>query len=105
MVMDKIRAKLTPAKGEMPALVGRNDPCHCGSGKKYKKCHLSQDEEAERKLLAKAAIPPTPVMEGKKDDKPVAKKPQSAGNPGPNPKTGRGFVHSFFSRKSGGGGA
>ena len=19
--------------------VGRNDPCHCGSGKKYKKCH------------------------------------------------------------------
>ena len=18
---------------------GRNDPCHCGSGKKYKKCH------------------------------------------------------------------
>ncbi|MDO8621841.1 MAG: SEC-C metal-binding domain-containing protein, partial [bacterium] len=21
--------------------VGRNDPCHCGSGKKYKKCHGS----------------------------------------------------------------
>jgi uncharacterized protein YecA (UPF0149 family) len=21
------------------AKVGRNDPCHCGSGKKYKKCH------------------------------------------------------------------
>jgi uncharacterized protein YecA (UPF0149 family) len=20
--------------------VGRNDPCHCGSGKKYKKCCL-----------------------------------------------------------------
>ena len=19
--------------------VGRNDPCHCGSGKKFKKCH------------------------------------------------------------------
>jgi preprotein translocase subunit SecA len=19
--------------------LGRNDPCHCGSGKKYKKCH------------------------------------------------------------------
>ncbi|MCA9561086.1 MAG: SEC-C domain-containing protein, partial [Myxococcales bacterium] len=19
--------------------IGRNDPCHCGSGKKYKKCH------------------------------------------------------------------
>jgi hypothetical protein len=22
---------------------GRNDPCWCGSGKKYKKCHLDQD--------------------------------------------------------------
>lgn len=26
--------------------VGRNDPCHCGSGKKYKKCCLSKDEAA-----------------------------------------------------------
>jgi len=25
---------------------GRNDPCSCGSGKKYKKCHLRQDESA-----------------------------------------------------------
>ena len=24
---------------------GRNDPCHCGSGKKYKKCCLCKDEE------------------------------------------------------------
>ena len=23
---------------------GRNDPCYCGSGKKYKKCHLPADE-------------------------------------------------------------
>jgi hypothetical protein len=23
--------------------IGRNDPCWCGSGKKYKKCHLGQD--------------------------------------------------------------
>jgi hypothetical protein len=27
---------------------GRNDPCWCGSGKKYKKCHLQQDEESAR---------------------------------------------------------
>ncbi len=26
--------------------VGRNDPCWCGSGKKYKKCHLQMDERA-----------------------------------------------------------
>jgi SEC-C motif-containing protein len=24
-----------------PELVGRNEPCPCGSGKKYKKCHLA----------------------------------------------------------------
>ena len=27
---------------------GRNDPCHCGSGKKYKKCHAAKDEAEER---------------------------------------------------------
>lgn len=26
-----------------PALTGRNDPCPCGSGKKYKKCHVGKD--------------------------------------------------------------
>ncbi len=25
--------------------IGRNDPCWCGSGKKYKKCHLIEDEK------------------------------------------------------------
>ncbi|MEA1927223.1 MAG: methionyl aminopeptidase [Candidatus Auribacterota bacterium] len=25
-------------------MIGRNDPCWCGSGKKYKKCHLSIDQ-------------------------------------------------------------
>ncbi|TLY24768.1 MAG: preprotein translocase subunit SecA, partial [Nitrospirae bacterium] len=42
-------ARITLSRGEEPALprtvhrqqekVGRNDPCPCGSGKKYKKCH------------------------------------------------------------------
>ena len=35
--------------------LGRNDPCHCGSGKKYKQCCLSKDEAAERSARAKAA--------------------------------------------------
>ncbi len=30
---------------------GRNDPCHCGSGKKYKKCHLIEDEARESDTL------------------------------------------------------
>lgn len=25
--------------------LGRNDPCHCGSGRKYKDCHLRIEEE------------------------------------------------------------
>jgi hypothetical protein len=27
---------------------GRNEPCWCGSGKKYKRCHLDSDQAAER---------------------------------------------------------
>jgi hypothetical protein len=34
---------------------GRNDPCYCGSGKKYKHCHLAQDEAAAAAERAKAA--------------------------------------------------
>ena len=36
--------------------IGRNDPCHCGSGKKYKKCHLEKDESDDRKQREKAAL-------------------------------------------------
>jgi len=32
------RGTVKPFKRDMPK-VGRNDPCPCGSGKKYKKCH------------------------------------------------------------------
>jgi uncharacterized protein YecA (UPF0149 family) len=32
----------TPLRNTGPA-VGRNEPCWCGSGKKYKKCHLGKD--------------------------------------------------------------
>ncbi len=34
--------------------IGRNDPCPCGSGKKYKKCCMDKDIEAERQARAKA---------------------------------------------------
>ncbi|MCA9578650.1 MAG: SEC-C domain-containing protein [Myxococcales bacterium] len=33
-------------KREGPKL-GRNDPCHCGSGKKYKSCHYQEDRALE----------------------------------------------------------
>ncbi len=35
--------------------LGRNDPCHCGSGKKYKHCHYEADRAAEAKRLNEAA--------------------------------------------------
>jgi hypothetical protein len=34
--------------------LGRNDPCHCGSGRKYKHCCLVTDEAAARAARAKA---------------------------------------------------
>ena len=38
------------------AKIGRNDPCPCGSGKKYKKCCMASDEAA-----ARAARPAQPA--------------------------------------------
>lgn len=32
----------------------RNDACPCGSGKKYKKCHLPEDEAAQHAALKRA---------------------------------------------------
>ncbi len=37
--------------------IGRNDPCYCGSGKKYKNCCLKKDQEAAHKeMLLKQPI-------------------------------------------------
>ena len=37
---------LTPEAKNRLETTGRNDVCPCGSGKKYKKCHLREDEDA-----------------------------------------------------------
>ncbi len=34
---------------------GRNDPCWCGSGKKYKKCHLRSDESGDTGMQVPSA--------------------------------------------------
>lgn len=37
------------------AKIGRNDPCPCGSGRKYKQCCLARDEQGmttQTKILA-----------------------------------------------------
>lgn len=38
-----IKVPILPYKRQIEK-IGRNDPCHCGSGKKYKKCCLNKDE-------------------------------------------------------------
>src|SRR5215211_2679831 len=42
--------RFTHHGGRMPK-VGRNDPCPCGSGKKYKHCHLPIEEAAQAEQL------------------------------------------------------
>jgi hypothetical protein len=37
-----------------PAKVGRNDPCPCGSGKKYKKCHMIKQRRLTRRCARRA---------------------------------------------------
>lgn len=41
--------------------LGRNNPCWCGSGKKYKSCHLMMDERLQR-LMEKGELIPSHDM-------------------------------------------
>jgi preprotein translocase subunit SecA len=40
-------ATAEPVKRPPPAVVGRNEPCPCGSGKKFKHCHGQKEPEAK----------------------------------------------------------
>ncbi|OPL07365.1 MAG: hypothetical protein AVO33_05510 [delta proteobacterium ML8_F1] len=44
-ILTAFRESVIVRKEDRP---GRNDPCHCGSGLKYKKCCLAKDEAADR---------------------------------------------------------
>jgi tetratricopeptide (TPR) repeat protein len=44
------------------AKTGRNDPCPCGSGKKYKRCCLENDQAAEHEALIAAAAEAEPAV-------------------------------------------
>jgi len=89
--------------------LGRNDPCHCGSGKKYKKCCLEKDEARERedhaaaaKAAAEAAAAAAPAEgEEKKDEKPSQHKHGRDDFHGHAPTRGS-TTRTIFQRKSGG---
>jgi hypothetical protein len=45
----------------MPKTLKRNDPCHCGSGSKYKKCCMRRD--AKRPVIKGTFDPDLPIAE------------------------------------------
>jgi len=82
---------------------GRNEPCHCGSGRKYKQCCLEKDNLAATaaRAVAAAEAPAQPSDEATTTSAP-ARKPKSD-QPWKTTST-RGFVpRSRTPRKVGGG--
>lgn len=47
--------------------IDRNDPCWCGSGKKYKKCHLSLDEKIKAYEVKGYEVPPREIIKNEAD--------------------------------------
>jgi hypothetical protein len=87
---------------------GRNEPCRCGSGKKYKHCCLAKDEKKDAAARAKAAkaaeAPAAPAEETPKPQsrtpKPKTEQPWKVGGSS----STRGFVpRTRTPRKVGGG--
>ena len=90
---------------EPKPMPGRNEPCHCGSEKKYKQCHLEKDEAARRKAQASGeqsagdagasvSAPPKPGPASKKQTQ----------QPWKGPRNTKGFQKLTTPRRSGGGG-
>jgi uncharacterized protein YecA (UPF0149 family) len=45
-IIEKLGSLFSSKDEGMPqVLPGRNEPCWCGSNKKYKKCHESEDQK------------------------------------------------------------
>lgn len=47
---------------------GRNDPCPCGSGKKYKRCCLEKDQQAESEARAAGQAAVAAKQEAKQEE-------------------------------------
>lgn len=45
--------------------IGRNDPCWCGSGKKYKTCHMATDDKIRRYELQGHIVPGRDILKTK----------------------------------------
>jgi hypothetical protein len=90
--------------------IGRNDPCHCGSTKKYKKCCEAKDQSKQHKELekkwkeAEKALPKE-AEEGKPTETQVPAPGRRAGFAGHGSQKHQPFVGPKMTmpRKSGGG--
>jgi len=92
------------ATAQSAARPGRNEPCRCGSGRKYKHCCLEKDDNKAAKARAKAAAQPAEPPSEEAGSKPtlVAKPPTD--QPWKTRIPTRGFVpRSRTPRKVGGG--
>lgn len=61
----------TRRSGSIP---GRNDPCWCGSGKKYKQCHMQSDQSGGGPPASAQASQPVEVKRPEKGGQPAAGK-------------------------------
>jgi hypothetical protein len=90
----------------LAATPGRNDPCHCGSGKKYKQCHLVADEAKARAAREKAAAEAPAPAAAEAEAAPAAGVPPRHKTRQPWKKTAtntQGFGKTSLPRKVGGG--
>ena len=83
--------------------LGRNDPCHCGSGKKYKQCHLAEDEAKQRAERTKAAGEAPAPAEGSAAPAPSGTKHQTRQPWKKTATNTHGFGKTSLPRKVGGG--
>jgi len=55
-IINRVKNKEECKPAETP---GRNDPCWCGSGRKYKKCHLPHEEKKSAEKACSLNCGPT----------------------------------------------
>jgi hypothetical protein len=82
---------------------GRNEPCHCGSGRKYKQCCLEKDEAALRKArAAEASASAAGEAGGAEAPRPAPPPRHQTQQPWKGPRNTKGFQKLTTPRRSGG---
>ena len=90
---------------EAKPVPGRNDACHCGSGRKYKQCCLEKDEAARREKRASGEEPaPSGGAASADAPQPGPTSKKQTQQPWKGPRNTKGFQKLTTPRRSGGGG-